>query len=71
MKCKTLEKSLSFLELDKNIISTLNNNGINCIQDLWILKRKDLKGLSLTDQQIKEITIKLQLIGLDLNNRKY
>ena len=71
MKSKILEKDLSFLKLDTKVIETLNNNNINVINDLWCLNRKDLKALEISDKDIHNIIVKLQLNGLDLNKRKY
>lgn len=41
------------------------------IEEIWILKRKDLKDIGLTDKEIKSIVISLQLEGLDLNKKIY
>lgn len=41
------------------------------IKEIWILKRKDLKDIVLTDKEIKSIVISLQLEGLDLNKKIY
>ena len=71
MKSKILEKDLSFLRLDSSVIEILNNNNINVINDLWCLNRKDLKALKISDKDIHNIIVKLQLNGLDLNKRKY
>jgi hypothetical protein len=71
MKSKILEKDLSFLKLDSSVIEILNNNNINVINDLWCLNRKDLKALKISDKDIHNIIVKLQLNGLDLNKRKY
>ena len=71
MKSKILEKDLSFLKLDSKIIETLNENNINNINDLWCLNRKDLKEFKISDKDIHNIIVQLQLNGLDLNKRKY
>jgi DNA-directed RNA polymerase alpha subunit len=71
MKNKILEKDLTYLKLDSKIIEVLNNNNINNINDLWGLTRKDLKNLKISDKDIHNIIVKLQLNGLDLNKRKY
>ena len=71
MKSKILEKDLSFLKLDSSVIEILNNNNINVINDLWCLNRKDLKALKISDKDIHNIIVQLQLNGLDLNKRKY
>ncbi len=54
-------------ELTKKLISL----DIQIINDLWLLKRKELKEKGLSDQEIKSIIIALQLIGLDLNKKVY
>lgn len=68
---KYLDKKIDILELDKNIINFLINNGINNISDLYVLNRKKLKEFGLSDSNINKISIKLQLLGLDLNGKKY
>ena len=70
-KQKILEKQIEELELDKKITSVLKENDINVIEDVWKMKRKDLKDLKFSDSQIMSITIKLQLYGLDLNRKVY
>ncbi len=64
-----LDKDISSLNLSKKISEILKYNNINNINDLWIKNRKYLKDLGITDKEIKEITIKLELNGLDLNKR--
>ena len=64
-----LDKDISSLNLSKKISEILKNDNINNINDLWIKNRKYLKDLGITDKEIKEITIKLELNGLDLNKR--
>lgn len=59
------------LNLSTNITKKLYDNNINTIKDIWILKRKDLKEMGLTDKEIKSIVISLQLEGLDLNKKIY
>ena len=44
---------------------------LNYIEDVWKLKRINLKNLGFNNDEIKEIVISLQLIGLDLNKKKY
>ena len=65
-----LEKDIATLQLNKNIYQILINNNIVKIKDLWIKKRVNLKELGLSDKQIKEIVVKLELIGLDLNKKR-
>lgn len=66
-----LENHISKLNVDDEILSILNSNNINNIKELWNLKRKDLKRMDLTDNQINQIVIKMQLKGIDLNRRVY
>ena len=68
---KYLDKKIDILELDKNIINLLINNGINNISDLYVLNRKKLKEFGLSDSNINKISIKLKLLGLDLKGKKY
>ena len=61
-------KSIDNLSLDKKIINKLKTININFIEELWQLKRIDLKN---NNYEINKIIISLQLIGLDLNKKKY
>ena len=71
MRKEDLTKKLDYLHLDINIIEKLQNNNIITIEDLWNTNRHVLKDYSLRDSEIKEVIIKLQLIGMDLNHKKY
>jgi len=62
---------LTKLGIDKNIIEKLENKNVKTINDLWVLKRKELKDLDFNDKEINHIRIKLQLWGLDLNKKIY
>ena len=66
-----IDKDLSILELDDDVSSLLVANDIKTINDLWAKTKKDLKNWGLKDKDIKYISIKLQLIGLDLNKKMY
>ncbi len=66
-----LEKSIEELGLNTKMTSILVENDINTIEDIWVLKRKDLRAFSLSDSDITQIVIKLQLFGLDLNKKVY
>lgn len=57
--------------LEDITLQKLNNNNIHTVNDLWNLKRKDLKSFDLNDNEIKQIIIKMQLHGIDLNRRIY
>lgn len=67
----SLNDSIQKLELSSTIINKLNSNQIIKIKDLWTLKRKNLKELGLSDKEIKDIIIKLQLNSIDLNKKIY
>ena len=64
-------KAINNLEIDIEVIKKLKNNNITTIEELWCLKRSDLKQIRLTEQEIKHIIIKLQLHSLDLNKKIY
>lgn len=72
-KCvnKFLDENVKNLELDQEVIDLLKDNNINLINELWVCNRKKLKELGVKDADIKQIIIKLQLIGLDLNKKVY
>lgn len=59
------------LNLSSSLTKKLKSLNLNIINDIWILKRKDLKEKGLTDSEIKSIIISLQLEGLDLNKKIY
>ncbi len=58
-------------DLDCVILKKLNTNNIYTVRDLWNLKRKDLKSFNLNDNEIKQVIIKMQLHGIDLNRKIY
>lgn len=66
-----LKKDIKILDLDRECLAILKDNSINLIEDLWLLTKKDLKILGISDKDIKYISIKLQLLGLDLNKKIY
>ncbi len=66
-----IKDNISKLKLQDSIYNILKENGINKIEELWTLKRKELKQMGLKDIEIKEVIISLQLLGLDLNKKKY
>ena len=70
-KNKNLNKNIESLDLDNNILLKLKENNINTIEELWKTNRKYLKKNGLTDSEINQITIKLQLLSLDLNKKIY
>lgn len=68
---KYIDKDISILGLDDNIACLLTKNEIRTVNDLWLKTKKDLKNYGLKDKDIKYVSIKLQLIGLDLNKKMY
>lgn len=71
IKNKYIDESINILDFNIDIIKILNTAGIFLIKDLWSTNRSELKKINLTDHQINQIVIKLQLIGLDLNKKVY
>lgn len=69
MNSALLDQDISYLNLNPKIINILKDNDILSVYDLWIQNRKNLKKINLNDQQIKEIIIKLELHGIDLNKK--
>lgn len=66
-----LEMKIEDLQLYNKSLKILKNNNINKVKDLWQMKRVQLKALGLNDKEIRQIIIKLQLCGIDLNKRIY
>lgn len=66
-----LDDELCKLDLEKELESKLNDNGLNTIRDLWLLKRTNLKEMGFKDKEINRIIVHLQLCGYDLNKKKY
>lgn len=71
VKNANIEKDIKALDLDSDMNKLLKENSINTVGDVWILNRKKLKEMGFKDTDIKLITIKLQLLGLDLNKKVY
>ena len=64
-----LEKDITCLNLNQNISSILEQNNVLKINDLWNYNKKNLKNIGMTNSDIKEIVIKLELLGLELNKK--
>ena len=68
-------RTISSLSLSKELINKLKDKDkdkeLNYIEDVWVLKRIDLKNMGFSNDEINDIIISLQLIGLDLNKKKY
>ena len=70
MRSKYLDEDISYLKLNAKIIDILKSHNILKVHDLWILNRKTLKSFDLSDSDIKQIIIKLELLGIDLNKKR-
>ena len=70
-KNEYVESNIDILDLDNEITKIFKDNEINTVGQVWIQTRKSLKGLGLKDSDIKQVIIKLQLLGLDLNKKIY
>ncbi len=70
-KKKVLELVLEELKLDNKVFKILKDNNVNIVEDVWMKTRKELKSFGLTDADISQISIKLQLYGIDLNKKIY
>ncbi len=70
-KNEYVESKIEILDLESDVIKVLKDNKIDTIGLLWTQTRKSLKALGLKDSDIKQIIIKLQLLGLDLNKKIY
>ena len=63
---KILERSVETLKLEKSINNNLKSNNINTIRDLCKYSRIELTDLGISHPQINDISVSLQLHGLDL-----
>lgn len=62
---------LEDLKFTNDILNKMNKNNIRSIEDVWILKRTDLKQMGFSNEEINLIIIELELLGLDLNKKIY
>ena len=67
----SVKEEIDKLNIDNKLKKKLRSNDLNYVNDIWILKRKELKEKGFTDSEIKSIIISLQLEGLDLNKKIY
>lgn len=65
------DNDIKTMDLDSEVLNILLENDIKTVGNLWELNRKKLKAMGVKDSDIKQIIIKLQLLGLDLNKRIY
>ncbi len=69
--CEYANSDIKMLDLDESIEKVLRDNDYNTVGSVWATNRKSLKAVGLRDVEIKQIIIKLQLLGLDLNRKIY
>ena len=63
---KILENDISTLNLGKGLVTKLKENDINSIYDLCTFSRMELSNIGLENPRITNITVELQLLGIDL-----
>ncbi len=63
-----LEKNVLTLNLRRNLYNKLLSKNINTIFEICNYSRMELAELNFDNEEINEIIIKLQLIGLDLKS---
>lgn len=68
---RILNSDINILDLSNDINIKFQDNDIRCVKDLWVLGRRELKNMGLSDKDINSISIKMQLSGLDLNKKVY
>ena len=70
-KKKILELPIEELKLSDDVFKILKEKCLNIVEDIWNLKRKELRAFGLSDSEISQIAIKLQLYGIDLGKKIY
>ena len=63
---KILENDVSSLNLGKNLVTKLKENEINSVYDLCNFSRMELSNIGIENNQIGNIVVELQLLGIDL-----
>lgn len=71
MKKVNLNDDIELLNIDEPIIKILKKHNVLIVEQLWNLKRNDLKEMGFESLEIKHIKIKMQLHSLDINRKKY
>lgn len=66
-----LDVSIENLKLPREITKKLKELSLCTIEDLWKCKRLFLKSQGLTDSEIYQIQIQLQLLSIDFNKKVY
>lgn len=68
MKSKLLNENIDRLNISCNSIEILKSNKILTLQDICRKNKTHLKEIGLENDEISNIEIELQLLGLDLKN---
>ncbi len=68
MKEKILNENVERLNISCKLIELLKQNKINKISQLCNKTKTNLRNINLTNTEISQIEIELQLLGLDLKN---
>lgn len=68
---RILKTSIKEMYFEKSIEEKLLANHIETLENLWNIKRKELKEKQFCDSEINQIQIKLQLNGIDFNRKVY
>jgi len=66
-----LNKNLKILKLDEALNEKLKEINIISLEELCNCKVAHLKENNFSNGEINQIKVKLQLVGLDLNRKKY
>lgn len=62
------EQNIQGLKLNNSSIDILNKSKIKTIGQLCQKTKKDLRDIGIISNQINEIEVKLELVGLNLKN---
>lgn len=68
MKEKILNENVERLNISCKLIGLLKQNKITKISQLCNKTKTNLRNINLTNTEISQIEIELQLLGLDLKN---
>ena len=66
-----LDSDIEQLNLGADYLKLLKESNIILVRDLWCKTIKDLRELKFSDKQIRYLSLKLQLWGLDLGKKMY
>lgn len=68
MKEKILNENIDRLNISCKLIELLKQNRITKISQLCNKTKTNLRNINLTNAEISQVEIELQLLGLDLKN---